>query len=969
MSQSSHVEPRSRMQRWGFDVATTEFVLNYPELLNNLEHFQDVADRELAVVNMAKILQTQIVSTRQWGATHWRRIAMVLGASTALGTHLIRNPEHVPFVATSENLPSRDQMVQQIDDAVLHLDWPEALLALRVEYRKQVALIAAFDLFEPETSLSRMPQVGNALSELADAVVGCAFQLAKETVTDSNLCELTVIALGKCGGLELNYISDVDVIFIAEPVEGVGQDEAMLVATQLAKKIMSACSEITTQGAIWELDANLRPEGKSGALVRTLKSYASYYQKWAQPWEFQALLKARVMAGNSANGLEFLDSISQLVWQVAGSENFVADTQAMRRRVVQLIPEKYGDRELKLGSGGLRDVEFAVQLLQLVHGRTDVMIRSPQTITALEQLATWGYVGREDASQFVVAYKFLRTLEHHIQLQEMRRTHILPENENQLVSLGRSMGYFIDSEAELLKQWRKHSNEVSRLHEKLFYRPLLLSVAKLDVSDARLTPSAAKERLTALGFIDAQRAITHIQALTSGVSRRAAIQRTLLPVMLEWFAQSPDPDRGLNGFRKVCDALGTTPWFLGLLRDESMTAQNLAKVLSSSEYSTGLLIKIPESVRFLSSAESLMPFSAEELQDEVDSILARHATSDQVVHSLLAMRRRELFRISAADLLGLLESHEVGEALATLARVVLKCAFASFQREFSDVPPIVIIAMGRFGGNELSYGSDVDLMFCYRAQQDPISDSKIATQIAISLQNVFTAPTDDPKLVIDTDLRPEGTQGELVRSLDSYQAYYQKWSLGWESQALLRATVVAGDSKLAIDFEALISDKRYPELGLTQEAFFEIRRIKSRVESERLPRGQDPIRNVKLGPGGLSDIEWLVQTIQMQHAHTYANLRTTNTWQALGAAHTNGLIQNLDFEILKDAWEIAIRVRNALVLSSGKSMDVIPSNADDLNKVAYILGLGARGGQILVEEYQAKTRRARAVFMRLFYAK
>ncbi len=957
------------MQRWGFEQATLNFVAQFPELLGNLEHFKAAADRELAVGNMGKILHSQVAATHTWTPNNWRRIAMVLGASSALGTHLINHPEQVSRLAQDSELPSAQEMLNQMRGAIQDLNWQEALLALRIEYRRQVCAIAAFDLIDPETSLSRMPQVGNALSELADAVVGCAYELAKADVDESELCQLTIIGLGKCGGLELNYISDVDVIFIAEPVSGVDLDEAMSIATKLAKRVMAACSDLTAQGAIWELDANLRPEGKSGALVRTLKSYESYYQKWAQPWEFQALLKARIMAGNVANGEVFLDSISRQVWQVAEGENFVLETQAMRRRVVELIPEKYANREIKLGSGGLRDVEFAVQLLQLVHGRTDVMIRSPHTLTALEQLATWGYVGREDASKFVEAYKFLRTLEHHIQLYEMRRTHILPEDEKRLSALGRSMGYLIDSANELLKQWRRHSNEVSRLHEKLFYRPLLMSVAKLEIGEARLTPSATKQRLIALGFVDPERAITHIHALVSGVSRRALIQRTLLPVMLEWFANSPDPDRGLSGFRKVCDALGNTPWFLGLLRDESITAQNLAKVLSSSSYATSLLIKIPESVRFLSSEKSLKPFNSEELQSEVESILIRHQGADQVVQSLLAMRRRELFRISAADLLGQLETQEVGEALAGLTQAVLDGALTGFQREHPAAPPMIIIAMGRFGGNELTYGSDVDLMFCFRHINNQADDAQISTRIAIALQSAFAMPTDDPKLVIDTDLRPEGTQGELVRSLESFESYYQRWSLGWESQALIRANVVAGDSKLAQDFERLISEKRYPVSGLSHEAIFEIRRLKSRIEAERLPRGQDPMRNVKLGPGGLSDVEWLAQTIQMQFAHEYPNLQTSSTWQALNAANANGQISELDYETLKDAWQMAIKVRNALVLSSGKPTISIPTNATELNRIGYILGFGSRGGQAMWEEYQAKTRRARAVFMRLFYAK
>jgi glutamate-ammonia-ligase adenylyltransferase len=233
----------------------------------------------------------------------------------------------------------------------------------------------------------------------------------------------------------------------------------------------------------------------------------------------------------------------------------------MRERVTEFIPAKDADRELKLGRGGLRDVEFAVQLLQMVHGRSDELVRNPNTLLALEQLATWGYVAREDAATLTAAYRFLRTLEHRIQVFRMRRTHIMPTDETEQRRIGRSMGYQIDPIDELTKEWKKHAREVKRLHEKLFYRPLLNAVVKLDSADARLSPEAAGLRLQALGYKDPASALRHIEALTSGVSRRAVIQRTLLPVMLEWFAQAPDPDSGLFGFRQVSEALGTTPWY------------------------------------------------------------------------------------------------------------------------------------------------------------------------------------------------------------------------------------------------------------------------------------------------------------------------------------------------------------------------------------------------------------------------
>ena len=312
---------------------------------------------------------------------------------------------------------------------------------------------------------------------------------------------------------------------------------------------MRACATATGEGTLWPVDAALRPEGKNGPLVRTVESHRQYYERWAKTWEFQALLKARTVAGDQELGQAYLDAVRPMVWQAAGRPNFVEDVQAMRRRVEQHVPAGEAARQLKLGPGGLRDVEFSVQLLQLVHGRADETLRSGTTLEALAALSSGGYVGREDAAVLDEAYRLLRTLEHRIQLLRLRRTHLMPTDEADLRRLGRAVGHRRDAAREVVSQWQAQAREVRRIHERLFYRPLLTAAARLTTAEARLTPEAARERLAALGFRDPAGALRHIEALTSGVSRRAAIQRTLLPVMLGWFADEADPDAGLLAFR------------------------------------------------------------------------------------------------------------------------------------------------------------------------------------------------------------------------------------------------------------------------------------------------------------------------------------------------------------------------------------------------------------------------------------
>ncbi len=569
------------------------------------------------------------------------------------------------------------------------------------------------------------------------------------------------------------------------------------------------------------------------------------------------------MAGDLDLGRAYVAMVQPMIWKAVERDGFVADTQAMRRRVIEHIPASLAERQLKLGSGGLRDVEFAVQLLQLVHGRTDESIRMPTTLSALAMLTERGYVGREDGEALHEAYAFLRTLEHRIQLYQLRRTHVVPEDEPALRRLGRSMGYAKEPVVALDKAWQHHRREVRRLHEKLFYRPLLTSVARLETDEARLTPEAAVERLKALGFADPQAALRHLESLTSGVTRTANIQRQLLPAMLDWFAEAPDPDAGLFGFRRLSESLGRTPWYLKTLRDEGEVAERLAKLLATSRYVSALLEQEPAGVRML--GEDLAPLEAEPIVEEMLSGAGRREDPEQAVRAIRAVRRRELSRIGAGDTLGLTDVADVGAALSRLTDATLEATLrvvgASVAKARKlDAPParIAVVAMGRYGGFELSYGSDADVLFVHEPVDgaDQHEASTYAIAVANELRRLLALPGGDPALDIDADLRPEGKNGPLSRSLESHAAYYAKWSHVWEAQALLRADAVVGDPGLRERFVALIDPLRYPTAGLSDDDLMEVRRIKARVDRERLPRGADPNSHLKLGRGGLADIEW-----------------------------------------------------------------------------------------------------------------
>ena len=949
-----------------------------------LDDLEVAADPDLALRTVADIADgtPSAVSILGNDAGARYRTLAVLGISRGLGQHFAKRPEDLGLFATDgpwERLISADAMRAHLFDAIgaePHSPVPQARIVgiearnlLRIGYRQLLACIAAHDVAHG----ARFEEIGQLLSDLADAVIQTALAIAHaELPTDAEPCRIAVIAMGKCGGRELNYISDVDVIFVGEPlVDDEDPTRALRTATSLATTVISVCQDFTTEGAIWQVDAALRPEGKDGALVRTLKSHVGYYERWAETWEFQALLKARPMAGDVQLGNAYVDAILPMVWEATARPNFVSDVQAMRKRVEREIPSHEVDRELKLGPGGLRDVEFSVQLLQLVHGRTDDTLRSRNTMETLDALAIGGYVGREDAASMASSYRFERTLEHRIQLLDLRRTHLIPEDEQLLRTIARSLQFRAEPVAELEAALKLHTRDVRRIHEKIFYRPLLQAVARLDAGTARLTVEQAAERLRILGFADPEGAMRHVEALTTGVSRRAAIQRTLLPVLLGWFAQTPLPDQGLLGFRRVSEALGTTPWYLRLLRDDSVVAERMSRILCYARLATELLLTAPEAVAMLEQVEDLEPRAFAHLEHEFAAAAARHDNARDAVAVLRSLRRRELFRITAGDALGLTDPVAVCRALSEVMEATIAPALAAvirdWEREHDTSFPtrFAIVAMGRFGGRELSYGSDADVMFVH----DPIDAAAdclgAAIDVASRLTNLLAEPGTEPPLLIDADLRPEGRNGALVRSLQGYANYYAKWSLGWESQALLRARPFAGDPVLAQQFVGLIDAMRYPDAGLPDDEVREIRRIKARVESERLPRGADPHLHMKLGRGGLSDVEWLVQLLQLQHAHELPSLRTLSTLDGLAAARNAGLLADDDHDTLFNAWLMATRIRNTQLLVTGKSQDQVSTDLLDLRLMADVLGIGS--GAQLLEDYRRATRRARAVFERCFY--
>lgn len=1005
--------------------------------------FAAAADPDSALARVSTLVDAHPAVLSALGETEWHRLALLVGASPALGEFFARRPDRlgeilhrggrvldeaaarrellaavsagdpapVDDAGSADDAGPREGSAAEFEDGATHASAPStapvsALLgetgwnALRVRYRELLAELMLHDL--RRASADSFEEVSAALSDLAAAALEAGLALARASliagetgtpVPAERVAEtrLSVVAMGKCGARELNVVSDVDVIFIAEapdssgPAEGVADapdiDAVLRIATRLAAEMMRAVHDPALEPPLWQVDPNLRPEGRQGALVRTLGSMLSYYERWAKTWEFQALLKARPVAGDLALGEAFVAATRPLVWASSGRDDFVGSVQRMRERVTEHIADEQREVELKLGPGGLRDIEFSVQLLQLVHGQYDERLHLRGTLESLGALVSGGYVARGDGERLAADYRWLRTVEHRLQLCELRRTALMPRDEERLRVLARSTGFAANGD-ELMERWREVKREVRELHLKIFYAPLLSAVAALPGEELVLGSEEARARLHGIGFRDPEGAMRHLIALTKGTSRNARIQRNLLPVLLQWLAEGTDPDYGLLAFRRVSEANRETPWYLRLLRDGSEAAERLTRVLSTSRFAAELLETLPEAVAWLERDESLRPQPLEALLEEMRSLASRRDRIEDAADALRTVHRREVLRLALGRLVGVNDDADVAAGLDAAHTALLDGLLLAIREVESATSPaagavtvaeppieLALIGMGRYGGRELGFASDIDLLAVYRVSAEATREhAEAASKAADRLVSELRRLVSDPRFTVDLDfeLRPEGKNGPIVRSLDAYRAYYDRWSLTWEAQALLRARPVAGDAALGADFAALADGIRYPaEFGEAEVR--EVRRIKARVEAERLPQGIDPKRHLKLGPGGISDVEWLVQLLQLGRGAYHPALRTQSTLEALAGAVEAGLLSESDREQLEASWTLASRIRAAAKLWSGRNGDTLPTDRTELEGIAGVLGMPPGRTTELEERWLSAARRARAVFEREFF--
>jgi [glutamine synthetase] adenylyltransferase / [glutamine synthetase]-adenylyl-L-tyrosine phosphorylase len=839
--------------------------------------------------------------------------ARLLGFSTAASDFFTAHPEELE--ALSDLRPrTLDELVLEAASVTEALGYRAGLRRFR---RRASYRVAARDLAgaSAEVVMTELTWIAEACLRLAARGIPGADRLA-------------VIGLGKLGGQELNYSSDVDVLF----VHGATGPEAQEAAGREAASMIAALSEPTPEGVALRVDASLRPEGRAGPLSRSLGSITEYYGKLAATWERQALLKARPVAGDAGLGAAFLDAITPFVYPSILPASAIEDVRSSKARIEEFVRASGKEGvELKRGRGGIRDIEFAVQLLQLVHGRRHPGLREPNTLSALEGLAEEGFVSRVDAETLSDSYRFLRTLEHRLQMVRDLQTHELPADRRALGSLARSMG--LASAEHLQIEYLRHTDTVRTLHERLFYRPLLGAFAGAATPPPGVDRPATEELLVGLGFGDPAAAYQTLAGLFDPSSRLGRVLGTLFPVIAPPLAFAPTPDTALVRFGRVVESLrALSDQMADTLADRPDAMGRLAALVAVSSSFADALVARPVLVRAL-------------LEPPADEVPLFPGDS-----------QGELVRVAGAYASGELTFPDSGRRLAAVADGILRSAV----EEEAPAVPLAVIGLGRLGSEELSFASDLDVVFVYEGEG--AGDFEAAGRAAERI----LARIGQEGWLADADLRPEGRAGPLARSMASYLEYWQRWAETWELQALLRARFVAGDERLGLRFLSNAADFAYPET-LTFEQVAAIRRMRVRMEEERVRPAEARRFHFKLGYGSLADVQWAVELSLMRHGNSNPELRTTNTLEALEALTAGRLLEESVAASLGGAYVFLSDVKNALEIERRVPVAALPPVPEAQAALARRLGYVEHARHRFLQDYRRITRKARLAMERVFY--
>jgi glutamate-ammonia-ligase adenylyltransferase len=814
---------------------------------------------------------------------------------------------------------------------------------------------------------------------LGEALAWAAARFGDPLAASGEPCAFVVVGMGKLGGRELNAGSDIDLMLFYDTDDGrAGAQSLHEHFTRVAQRLVATLDEPTEDGVVWRVDLRLRPEGTTGPLVNALAAAERYYETWGRTWERAALVRARAVAGDLAFGRRLLEALSPFVWRRSVDPRVVEEMTGMLARARAEADERTRI-DLKIGPGGIREVEFFTQALQLVWGGREPRVRATGTLDALRRLRARGFVTEREAAELTDAYLFLRRLEHRIQFSTGLQTHALPEDPDMRQRIARSLGY-ADAGA-LDRELSEVQGRVSTRFASLGKPPtapddvsLERLAAGLDARDEAGVAAAASARFGAGASADLPR---HLLAL----ARRpedplGALTRdrdpTFVPTLLLGLADAADPEQAARLLAAFFARLATPGVYVRALADDPNLTRALTSLLGASIFLGEALAGHPDLVDRILYARAVptADIARAQLQEEVAAIGLRGAADvDAFVGALRRAKRRVTFEVGLADLAGDLATRDVASVLTALADATVQhaCRFAMRERGLDETRGLALVGMGKLGGCELGYGSDLDLFFVYDAPDEDAPDrlARVAQRV---LRLVGTPHDEGPGYELDTRLRPSGSQGLLVVSLEAFTRYQAERAESWERQALVKARPCAGDPELGARVLAVAHAAAYEQGAPPPERLHHLRtRLERELGRERLDRA--PARyDVKVGRGGLVDVEFATQWLQMRHGKD-PRVRTTETQVALGALEACGYLDPATADTLREGWRFLRRIEQRLRVAHGTSTTLLEQGAPGLATLARRLGLhDARhvgADAVLLERYLAVTRDVRAAYFKV----
>lgn len=972
------------------------------QALNYLERLLEVVDSE--------VLHAVLDNTESR-----RRLLILLGGSPFLGTLLCRSSDFFSALFAAGEIDqslSEVQMLAQLRELIpLSAPAEECDSLLRCYKARQFLRIGSRDL----CGLARLEEVTAELSDLAAASLQiayefCSYQLQQEYgepfEEDGRPARFTVVGMGKLGGRELNFSSDIDLIYCYSTMRGQTtggrrneQIELRRYYIKLSEMISRSLHQPTADGFVFRVDTRLRPDGNSGDLAISLNAAETYYESWGQSWERAAMIKARPVAGSIALGEELLTRLEPFVYRRFLDFGMIEDIMLMKQKIdAGLSRTREGELNLKLGQGGIREIEFFIQAQQLVNGGRHPELRERNSLKALQLLAEQELTNPTDVVALKKAYRFLRNVEHRIQIVQERQTHSLPTRPEEMLALARRSGFqdIPSFEAQL----KDHRAEVSRIYRELFHTDEPPEASRPEVSlifDPESDPDLVKDLLEEKGFSNPEAAYISLHTLHGDLPERRLTERgrryleQLIPLLLSELLDSPYPDRALNNLEAFLTRLHSRTTFFALLAENHEIVKLLISLFGSSQMLSRIFMQRPELLDTMvlrSCAVSVKPL--ERMADELNAQMLASDSYEEQLEILRRFRNEEFLRIALNDLHGELDQDEITHQLSWLAEVCLNRAIQMAKREliprfglpFLQADPqrevaFAVVGMGKLGGYELNYHSDLDIIFIHEGvgTTRPVQGTDVArfkelnsqeyfARLAQRIISVLTLVTREGTVYkIDIQLRPSGNQGPLVTGIDVFETYHRQTAQPWERQSMTRARMMCGPPAFLERGQNLIRELTY-ERELPPSLAVDIRRLRERMEKE-IARETDERINIKTGRGGMVDVEFLTQYLQLLHGGRNRSLQNQNTLILLREMVKLRILDKEDGRVLLSGYKALRRLENKLRLLYDQSMNEFSATSGELRRIARSLGY-EKGTRLpeeqLLEDYHRITEKIRNVF-------